>query len=75
MPAQLPHSIISIHSKGYIFGILVFTLSQNGGSDPLMAAQWGGVACPFLHHGMGAGLGGWMANMQGTFSIFIMFLY
>lgn len=26
----------------YIFGILVFTLSQNG-SDPLMAAQWGGV--------------------------------
>lgn len=37
-------AIAMLASICYIFGILVFTLSQNGGSDPLMAAQWGGVS-------------------------------
>ena len=46
-------------SKGYIFGILVFTLSQNG-SDPLMAAQWGGVACPYWCRV------GWLVAMKDT---------
>ena len=36
-------AIAMLASICYIFGILVFTLSQNGGADPTMSASWGGV--------------------------------